>query len=330
VPVLERYLQDFPVLVRKFWLFGVDPADAHWLLSIVFAETFPDPLMWPALLGKTVTIAGKGASTIAEIAVHNFAFSGGAYLAVGIRLAAAIPDAAQGDMPAITIEDNTASITALADSLWKALRDVRWDGEIPALRWMPELQIGQRINLLDTNDVKMAAMAETIQQLSFDPFTGKTLIQLAANPWLDLDSLLRVVSQALNPQRFNQSSTSGGGVSGGGGMKVHKHNAAGANVGGNELYPKRFCMGTGATLTDDEFRMGENGVRIAIDSGTPIVVCGSETGDCAYLSSNGLHVKLGSRHIYLGNIQGDFGFNIDGIEYLFTHAGIRKLSAKVK
>lgn len=326
VPVFERYMQDFPVLARKFYLFGPDPSLATWLLSIPFGQAFPDPLHWPALLGKTVTIAGKGSSTIAEIAIHNFAFSGGAINGVGIRLAAAIPDAEQGDMLDITTEDCTASITALADSLWKALRDVRWSGQIPALRWMPQLRIGDRINLLNTNDAALATFAEETCGLIFEPATEKTYISLGVSLWPDFENLLRIISEKLPPENFIQSGGGIGGGGGGGGMKVHKHDSSSSNDGGNELSPKRVTMGAGVTSEEDKIKVGLNGVTV---SATEIVI-GDLAGNYTRIRSGGIEIVYEGKKIAIGVVNSVLDVVIESISYLFTHNNTRKLSAKVK
>jgi hypothetical protein len=338
VPIVERYLEDFPVLVRKFWLYGVDPGDPTWLFSKVFAETYPDPLMWPQFLpanglpGKTVEIAGKGASTIAEIAYHTFTFSGGggveSWNAVGIRLAAAIDGAAQGDFLEITVEDNTTAVTALADALWKALRDVRWSGTIPAQRWMPWLEVDSRINLLNTNDPKLATFAEDIYELEFDLEEEETTIRIGPNNWPDISDLLRILLEKMDPQTFLQSggaSFVGGG--GGGDMKEHKHDAAGQSAGGDKLHPKYLWGGGASEMGQDEIRWGENGFKVTATK----VIFGNPTGTRIEINYLGvIAFYIGDKQMIFGNQEGTLGIRIDGIDYLFTHAEKRKLSAKVK
>jgi hypothetical protein len=337
VPIVERYLEDFPVLIRKFWLYGVDPGNSTWLLSKVFAETYPDPLMWPQFLpanglpGKTVEIAGKGASTIAEIAYHTFTFSGGggveSWNAVGIRLAAAIDGAAQGDFLEITVEDNTTAVTALADALWKALRDVRWSGTIPAQRWMPWLEVDSRINLLNTNDPKLATFAEDIYELEFDLEEEETTIRIGPNNWPDISDLLRILLEKMDPQSFLQSGGSSFvGVGGGGDMKTHKHDAAGASAGGDELHPKYLYLGN-AEKAEGEIRNGLNGTRMTSEG---FIIGNYPNGDFTVINVDGIQIRKNGKDIVLGVLGGDFEFYIDGLYYLFTHAEKRKLSAKVK
>lgn len=331
-PIVERYLEDFPILIRKFYVLATDP---NWILAISFGESYPDPDMWPEFIGKAISKVGGGSSTIAEIAVHQFDdinFNNFvSLLGLGIRSNADL-DLDQGEQIAITVEDRTAAVAALADGVWRALRDVRWDGELPTFRWMPELKIYDRINLLNTNDTKMATMQEVIQELNFDLNQERTRIIPAANPYLDLDDLLSIIRQKIPPQNFIPGNRGSGGDSGGK-MKVHKHNSASAEDGGNVLKPSKIAM-AGATETTDEFRLGSttsNGIRAYID-GTlgPVIACGDPSGDYAIISKAGFKVKYGAKTIVIGNIGSQLDIEIDGISYLFTHSSTRKLSAKVK
>jgi len=249
--VLERWLDDFPVTTRRMQVGGIDETAPKWMFLVTFPEAFPWADLWPPLLGKTVTIPDKGASTITEIARHTFSLIiGGVEFPVlqgiGLKLADAIPGAAVGDWAKIVTEDYTATVAALADSLWRATRDVRREGELPSLAWLPALEIGHRVNLANTADATLASMAEPIYELELHPL-GTTRLRLAMNRYYGLDDLLAALRNAITPQSFAASSAPGGGGSSGsgtGGVKKHQHHSDTDEDGGDVLAPSRITVGT--------------------------------------------------------------------------------------
>ena len=249
--MLERWLDDFPVTTRRMQVGGIDETAPKWMFLVTFPEAFPWADLWPPLLGKTVTIPDKGASTITEIARHTFSLIiGGVEFPVlqgiGLKLADAIPGAAVGDWAKIVTEDYTATVAALADSLWRATRDVRREGELPSLAWLPALEIGHRVNLANTADATLASMAEPIYELELHPL-GTTRLRLAMNRYYGLDDLLAALRNAITPQSFAASSAPGGGGSSGsgtGGVKKHQHHSDTDEDGGDVLAPSRITVGT--------------------------------------------------------------------------------------
>lgn len=342
-PIVERYMFDFPITTRAFYLLGVDPEAGSWLLSIDFAQAFSDSDLWPNLIGKAVTIPDRTASTIAEIAVHEFVFTGEEAIAigsiigvansgalslncVGIRTAAEISGAVRGDQLGVTVEDATASVSALADAVWKYSRDVRWAGDIPTLRWMRSLKIGQGVNLLGTNEPKMATMSESIVSLSFDLVNERTIIRLAANPYTAFDDLLSIVRQAFPNESYLNSSTGSGGDGGGAkaDLKAHKH--ANSSDGGDELKPDSIAMG-GASAPSDTIAVGANGVVINVTK----IVIGNPTGQRTEISAGVISlVCADTKVIDIGNSSGVPQLRLDGIEYMFTASGTRYMGAKTR
>ncbi len=349
-PIYERYIDDFPKLTRNFYLLGPDHSDATWLLSGDFALEYSNPDDWPSLVGKTVTITGRGASTISQIAIHTFVFTSGeqatiqgivgaisTYNMVGIKLTAAITGAVRGDTLNIVVEDNTASVTALADSLWKAQRDVRWAGELPILDWHPELKIGDAVNLLNTNDIKMESMNENIIEIAFDLATQKTTITLAANPSSTLDDLLAILRQNLIPQKFTAA---GGGINSGGGGKLQAHKHDSADNGGTELKPKRFEMNSGVAGGDNEWVWGTGANQIKISTVNilsvdySVITLGDTTGNYLQLFAGAnprIRIHGGGKDLYLGVTDAAvLDLQLDGVGYMSTPASTRIMGAKVR
>ncbi len=329
-PVMRRYLGDFPIVTRKFWVLAID---GDWLLAPAFGEMFPDPEMWPRLIGAAISKVGGPSATILEIANHQFnsITLGSAVALLGVGIRASGLGLAPGDQVAVVVEDNTESITKMADSFWKALRDIRYAGEIPAFRWMPELKLGERVNLINTHDPVLANMQESIFSLEFSPVGLKTQITLFDNPHLELDDLLRLVREKLGNTSYSPSSFIGGsGGAGGtsqGALRVHRHNTQSAQDGGDILEPRQIAQ-SGATGADGEYRNGTlgTGVRIKNDA----LLIGDINGNYTQIREFGIEIKKDGKKIVIGVIGGILEIEIDGIAYLFDHDSKRKLSAKVR
>ncbi len=342
-PIVERFLPDFPILTRRFYCMGVDADDPTWVFSADFAEAFPNSVDWPSMIGKTVTFtdedgAVRGSSTIVAIQIRNFVFTldestvvasllnltGSTCNAIGFQLAAAVPDAVRGDILGIVTQDSTAAVEALADALWRALRDYHWAGDLPTLAWRPTLEIGNAVNLLNTRDPKMATMAEIIIELALDPFNQKTQIRLASNPYTSLDDLLGILRQKLPQQNFATGTAPAGGGGGDGKTKPHKH--ASSSDGGDTLTPKKYAM-NGPTPVANQMLIGVNGVKI---TSTGITV-GDPAGNRVEINYGGyINIIVAGKAIQMGNNGGALSMTIDGIEYLFDNAGTKYMGSKIR